>query len=953
MVSFALSFTWTVILFIKILNMKLKSTFLFIALLLSGAILAQRTITGKVVDDEENPLIGATVVVKGTTNGTITDLDGSYSIEVAPDVQILVFSYTGYESQEVTIGTSNVIDVTLETGAQLLSEVVVTGQGVGIERKRLTSSVDVITADQIEAAPVVRLDQVLQSRLPGTQVRLASGQPGTASIIRNRGPISANASATPVIIIDGVRVDNLNSNPQLNVATGGAASSAIADIPIESIERVEFIRGGAATTLYGADAANGVLQIFTKRGTKGAARFNFEALAGTMRGERTFLFFDEIGDLYFKDGVQQSYRLGVDGGSDKVTYNFSGNFYDDNGVNNLNEQTRMGLRSSVGATISERLQYNGSAAFTNTYFTRDYNANSSFSRFGQLEAGAFGDLSELTSGALDSLSDFLLEQGKLTDITEAVRRFQTSHTFSYQPFKNFSARFTFGLDSRRSKTQNLQTNAYLIHIGAVAPGTDDQGSINVATRDFISSTADLNLQYSATLGDFSFITGAGGQIIREKDEQYAIIANNVPDGVETVNTAADIQLQDFVREIAFGGFYFSENIGFKNRLFLDAAVRFDGNSAFGEDIGLVDIYRIGMTYTLSDEPFMQSISNLLPLVRLRANFGQATNFPTPFARDRVYNVNPYNGLSSITYGNPGNPALGPERVDSYEAGVDLGLFSGLLSFRFTYYNNTTVDAIFTPPSVPSSGQFAQEANVGEVTNKGIELETTIRILDKKDLTLAINGSLTTNQNLVVSSGGAPEFGVGGFTFLGTFVKEGLPLGYLRGSRPVFDAEGKVISVERNAFLGDTNPDGYGTFGLNFSWKRLSFFASADYQYGAQAAALDDVLRFFNGVIDEDRIPLAAQSTNFTDLAGVWIEDTDFIKVRNIGLAYNFNVANMRLRKLEIGFNMRNPIVWGTATFDPEITGAGITAQDGFASGGFGYGTESVPKEFLLSLRLGF
>lgn len=933
--------------------MKLKAFIFLLALTLATSLMAQRTITGKIIDEENNPLIGATVVVKGTAIGTVADFDGNYAIQVQADATTLVFSYTGYESQEIAIGTADVMDVTLKTGTQLLNEVVVTGQGVGIERKRLTSTVDVITADQISAAPVVRIDQILQSRLPGTQVRLSSGQPGTASLIRNRGPISANASATPVIIIDGVRVDNLNSNPQLNVGTGGASSSALADIPVESIERVEFIRGGAATTLYGADAANGVLQIFTKKGTKGAAKFNFEALAGTMRGERTFLYFPETGDAYFKDGMEQSYRLGVDGGSDKVTYNFSGNYYRDNGTNNLNEQSRAGFRSSVSAIVSPQLNYTGSAAFSSTYFTRDQNANSSFSRFGQLEAGAYGDLSEASDGFLDSLKTQMKLQGGLTDITESVRRFQTSHTFQYQPFKNFSSRLTFGLDSRRSKQQDVQTNAYLIQVGAVPEGTDDQGSITIATRDFLALTADLNLQYKIEAGDFSFITGAGGQIIRESDEQYGIVATDVTEGSETVNNAADVTVQDFLQTIAFGGFYFSENIGFKNKFFLDAAVRFDGNSAFGEDIGLVDIYRVGLAYTLSDEPFMQSLSNILSLVRLRANYGQATNFPTPFARDRVFNVNPYNGLSSLTFGNPGNSNLGPEQVNSYEGGVDLGLFDGLLSLRFTYYDNTTVDAIFTPPSVPSSGLGAQEANVGEVTNKGIELETTIRLIDKKDLSLSINGSLTTNKNKVVSSGGAPEFGVGGFTFLGTFVKEGLPLGYLRGTQPTLDAEGKVISVERNAFLGDSNPDGYGTFGINFNWKRLSFFTSADYQYGAQAAALDDVLRFFNGVIDEERIPVAAQSSNFTDLAGLWIDDTDFIKVRNVGLAYNFNVANTKLTKLELGINLRNPFVWGTSSFDPEVTGAGIGAQDGFASGGFGYGTESQPKEFLLSLRLGF
>lgn len=934
----------------------MKSLLYFTLLLLfsSTTLLGQRTITGTVTGDTGDPLIGATVVAKGTTIGTVTEVDGTYSLNVPDTTRVLVFSYTGYQTEEVALGASNTVDIALNPGVRL-EEIVVTGQGIGIERKRLTSTVDVLNAEQIEAAPVTQLDQILQSRLPGAQIRLSSGQPGTASIIRNRGPISANSSATPVIIVDGVRVDNLNSNPALGLDTGGASSSAIADIPVESIERVEFIRGGAATTLYGADAANGVLQIFTKKGTKGTARFNFESQLGAMQGETKFLRFDRTADLIYNPGFVQSYRAGVDGGGDNVTYNFSGNYYDDNGFNNVNQQRRVGLRSSISANIGQHLQYIGSAAFASNYFTRDYNANTSFARFGNIEGGAYGNVDELSSGAYDTLKQQLTLQGQLTDVTEAVRRFQTSHTFQYNPFNGLDAKITVGLDNRESEQRDLESNALLISKDAVAPGTDDQGNLNVATRNFLSITTDLNIQYRFDVGNFSFITGTGGQLIRQQDKQYQTVATNLTEGSETVNNAAETQTQDYLREIAFGGFYFSENIGFQNKLFLDAAARFDGNSAFGKDIGLVDIYRVGLTYSLTDEPFFTetSLGNIFTQIKFRANFGQATNFPTPFARDRVFAVNPFLGIPTFTFGNPGNQELRPETVNSYEAGLDLAMLNSRLRFRFTYYDNTTVDAIFTPPSIPSSGQLAQETNVGEISNKGIELEGIFRILDMQNLSLDFNASLTTNKNLVVSSGGAPEFVVGGFTFLGSFVKEGEPLGYFRGGKPIFDAEGNLVEVERNAFLGDPNPDGYGTLGLTLNWQRLSFYTTADYQYGAQGVAVDDVLRYFNGVNDPGRIPENAASASFFDLAGVWVENTDFLKIRNIGFFYNIPVENTVFKRLELGINLRNPFAFASSSFDPEVTGAGIGAQNGFSAGGFGFGTESQPKQYLFTIRAGF
>ncbi len=430
--------------------MKKITLLLSLLFVVGGTLLAQRTVTGSVTDTEGTPLIGASLLVEGTSSGTVTDFDGNFTINNVPaTATALIVSYTGYATSEVDIPDDNKIDIVLEDNAIGLTEIVVSGQGVGIERKRLTTTVDVITSEQLELAPITQLDQVLQSRLPGAQIRLSSGQPGTASIIRNRGPITANGSSTPVIIIDGVRVDNLNSNPTLGLNTGGASSSALADIPIESIERVEFIRGGAATTLYGADAANGVLQIFTKKGTSGSARLTGGAIVGAMVGEEKFLKFEETADVLFEPGLVQQYRVGVDGGSDVATYNFSGSFYDDDGFNDLNEQRRISARFGTHANIGKNISYDGSASFTSNYFTRDYNANTSFSRFSNLESGDFGDLTTISGAGLDSIRTDLFEQGSLTDITEAIRRFQTSQQITYKPFEGFTSRLIVGLDSRR------------------------------------------------------------------------------------------------------------------------------------------------------------------------------------------------------------------------------------------------------------------------------------------------------------------------------------------------------------------------------------------------------------------------------------------------------------------------------------------------------------------------
>ena len=308
--------------------MKKLSLIMGLLLLCIGVMSAQRTVVGQISDTDGTPLIGATILAKGTDSGAVTDIDGNYSIGVPAGANTLEISYTGYETQEIVLGVANVVNVTLESGIAL-TEVVVSGQGAGIQRKRLSTQVDVIDSETIDQLPANQIDQLLQSNAPGAQVRLSSGQPGTASIIRTRGPISASSSSTPVIIVDGVRVDNLNSNSALGLGTGGADVSALADIPVESIEKIEYIKGGAATTLYGADAANGVIQIITKKGRPGENNIFFETRLGAINAETRFLAYERTGEALFEPGFLQEYKAGLNGGSEKFSYNVVGSLYTD------------------------------------------------------------------------------------------------------------------------------------------------------------------------------------------------------------------------------------------------------------------------------------------------------------------------------------------------------------------------------------------------------------------------------------------------------------------------------------------------------------------------------------------------------------------------------------------------------------------------------------------------
>ena len=912
----------------------------------------QKTITGTVNDETGLPLPGATVVVDGTTRGVATDFDGNFSIQ-ASEGETLVITYIGYADQKIVIGSQDNYTINLRPDSEL-EEIILTGQGSGIERRKLSTTVDVILEEDIDKLPATQIDQLLQASAPSAQIRLSSGQPGTAAIIRTRGPISAATSSTPVVIVDGIRVDNLNSNPEIGIGTGGADVSALADIPVESIERIEYIKGGAATTLYGADAANGVIQIITKKGTAGSNRIYFESRLGSIQGTDDYLRYARTAEAIFEPGLLQEYKIGFNGGDEKSTYNFSGSLYKDDSFNDLNEQVKRSLSFGYTRNISDRLKYQSSMSYVGFESNLDFNANTSFSRFSAFEGGGRGNLDELSRAEWIEERDRARIIGSNVDIRSTVNRFTASNKFTYDFGGNIVGNFTTGVDFRSNVQEENDTNTLLIALDAEPEGTTDKAELNRVIRNNFIITSDINFTHRGEINDFSFVSILGAQFFRTADRQNRLDGSGGVDGSTSINTFPTITGSDFVLENANYGLYFLENIGFYDIAFLELGGRMDYNTNAGDNTEAIFLPKIGVTYNFSDHDFFQnsSIRSILNSVKVRANYGEATNFAQPFSQDRTFALESFLGQPSFRFDNPGNSNLKSETVQTSEIGLELGFLDNRFNLSGTYYRGITKDALFTPTQPPSSGLLNQIQNIGEIENKGWEFALSAYVLQNDSHKLSFNLSYNTNENKVLSSGGAAPFNVGGFTVIGAWVEEGQSLGYLRGTSSTPNGDG-TYTREANSTLGKTFAPEFGSVSLNYSWKKLNFYATGDYQLGGKIVDLSFLLRHLRGV-DSSGIPddLAGTTSPF-NYVNYFTFDNDFFKIRNIGISYDFGQQFNVFSNISVAITATNPFNWTKGLFDPETTGSGIGNQNGFGSGGFFYGTESAPRTFISSVKFQF
>lgn len=962
--------------------------FLFLLFMLTGFSFSapDGQVGGKVVDSKtQEPLVGVTIILRDNPMvGTITDADGDFSLPVDDLQEVLKVIYLGYESCEVDLASVTwPLVIEMDRDNFRLDEAVITGQGAEISRRRLSSNVATVDEAELENLPQGRVDQMLQNALPNVQITMSNGQPGTTSLVKSRGLSSAYSSSTPVIYVDGVRVDNMNTGAALNNPLDGntAMSGSIGDIPMENIDHIEYVTGGAATTLYGSDAANGVIQIFTKKGGYGGMNISFEAQLGAEVASSQFYHFKRTKDLLHQNGFYQKYRLAMDAGNEKYGFSLGFSMSDDTGtlIHNANEDRKYDLRFGSRLKINKWIEYQNSFGMTLEDFGRSRNGNEGgYTGLWFTEGSAAANFTYTTPDGdvvsynpdIDAADEYEYSQMKafvdkaeaLQYNKESVRRFQTSHSIKLTPLSNLTLKGTVGLDYRLNNNKVITTNEFLIHTQQKPAGTSDAGSINNFDRKYMGVTVDLNAQYRYRYEDLlSSFTTAGFQFFSTYDHQSVYNGSNVRDGAQII-TGAGVQTSDEWLSFLYNyGVFVQENIGFKDKYYIDLGLRADYNTAFGDNVGWQLYPKVGLSYLLSDEKFMRPVieSRVLTSLKIFANYGVAGNYPPAFAYQKTIDVNSFLGQQAASFGQYGNPDLGPEKKHSYEAGFNTVLFDNFLNIGFTYYYALTKGALFSVPSLPSSGQEASYLkNVGEIENKGVEITTSFQLVDTRDWYVRLNASFNTNHNKVLDAGGTVPFAIGGFSSrtVQTVVEEGKPVGFIRGSKAVLNPDGTLKEVLQLQDLGSTLPVFYGNFSLNVNYKNLSFFLSGDYQAGSYVHSFDRQFRFAKGLKD-DSIPEQAlegisQSQAWLDFTNFFVEKADFLKIRNIGISYAFSPRKL-LEKVIVGFNVYNPFAFTASSVDPEATLSGGLSQGAVTTGGINYSTYSTPRQYIFSVKILF
>ncbi|WP_421919601.1 TonB-dependent receptor domain-containing protein [Marinifilum sp.] len=921
-------------------------------------------VTGIVSNESGIRVPGVNVVEKGTFNGVITDKEGKFTIHLKNEYSSLIFSFIGYQTQIVEVRGNSQLNVILKIESEILADIVITGQGIGQDKKRLTSKAAIVSEATLEKNVNTRIDQILQSEIPNLQISMIGGQPGSSSNIRARGVSSGFTNTTPIIYVDGVRMDNLNGPSALGAITGysNAANSSVANIPVENIERIEFVNGGAATTLYGADAANGVIQIFTKKGTPHKMHAFAKVETGFEKATADFYHFDATEDLLNQNGFIQKYSLGIKGGGEAVTFSFTGGMEHNTGtrIHNQNENKRYFLSLGTNAYLSKNIRYSGSMNYNSFNYNRIRSGNlGGYTGLWSLEGGAIksfsfdNKLDEMEPEEYAQLKDFVSEAERLQDRTAKNRRFQMSHSFVYSPNDNFNLKMLVGIDHFTQRESDIISNEYL-----TATNSSNESSITNTKRDFLGLTLEAIAGYNFEIGDFSFNNQLGLQGFRNDEEQVEYKGTNIPNGAVSIENAANTSADQRIIELANYGIFFNTNINYLDKYTFEFGLRGDKSEAFGDQIGMQYYPRLGLSYLISEEDFIAA-SNMISNWKIRANYGEAGNLPPAYAHERTINYSGYNGDIAVGFGQPGNSSLKPEKIQSFEIGTELELFNSYLTLGIDYYTSKTVDALMYAPQIPSTGSssFAIQ-NIGEISNNGFEFSLKGDIIRSRKLTLSAFATLNTLENEVKELNGLPPFAINGFSerTIQIVVMEGESVGVLRGNKAIWE-NNVITGYDALSVLGKTTPDIYGNFGISLNVSNFNFFINADYQKGAAAHSFDRQFRYVYGASDEG-IPQeeieANGRSNWLAMTDQFVEKTDFIKVRTIAATYALNLHKYGLNQIVFSANVINPFNFSSSSFDPEVSQAGSKlGQGSLSTGGIAYAIESTPRQFLFGVNFKF
>jgi TonB-dependent starch-binding outer membrane protein SusC len=870
---------------------------------------AQRAITGNIKDVAGEPLIGANIIVQGTSIGAISDLDGNFELSVPNDATILVASYTGYTSKEVALGTSNVISIILEAG-QLLDEIVVVGYGTQI-KSRLTGNIAKVSGADIQNAPVVSLEGALQGKAAGVFIEATNGKAGGASRMRIRGASSINASNQPLYVIDGLPM----STESLNSL--GGATNPIADINPNDIESIEILKDASAAAIYGSRGANGVVIITTKKGGKDGSKINFNVQYGSSNPTRLREFMNTEEFLsHFREAAANSDAIEEDGWAAFVESRFlrySGHagervdgqfrFKADEGTIDTDWQreafkTAPTLMADISATGgSETLKYFASASYNNqdgiivgNNFERfsgrlnvdsklnswiDLGLNMSLSRsfIGQVTAdNAFSTPIQLV--ALAPITPIRNKEGALydtpvstyynglIDVEDALRNLVNNRTIANGVL---SFKLTEGLKWRNElgfDLFNLKENGYWTPRTETGRSTNGSGFANYGeTQNIVGKSY---LTYDKTFGKLGLNAVAGTELQKTDIDRADVTGVEFPtEDLKTIASAAEIQGgTSTFSNFSFVSYFSRFNFDYLGKYLFTIAGRVDGSSRFGENnrYGFFPATSVG--YLLSEESFLKD-SELISFLKLRASYGRTGNAAiSNFGHLGLYGSGTYNNQPGLRPTQIANPDLQWEKTDQIDVGIDFGFLNNRISGEIDYYNKNTSDLLLQVPVPGTSGFSTQLRNIGAVRNRGVEFVLNTNNVTGK-FTWNTSFNVAFNRNVVTNLGDQDLIDEGSSRFMNV-VKVGEQLGAFYGAEyaGVDPQNGDAIwykNTEENprettndyneaefVVLGNPTPDWIGGLTNTFSYQGIDLGFTFQGVLGNQIHLTGDAFMACNG-----------------------------------------------------------------------------------------------------------
>lgn len=963
---------------------------------LTEVIEAPKTVNGRVTDENGDSLPGASILIKGTSDGVVTDIDGNFTLNVNEE-DILVISYVGYQSQEVLVGTRSTIDVSLEQAYASLDEIVVVGYGTK-KRDDIVTSVSSVKTDDILKVPSSDIGEMLRGKAAGVYVTVGNAGPGSSSKIQIRGKRSLSAGNDPIVIADGVPIGSIN------------------DINPNDIQSIDILKDATAQAIYGARAANGVILITTKRGKKGEMSINYSGYHGVQFVKRNFdvyspgeftklkreAFRTENNGIYRSDrdiftpteleiiasgdyidwekellkiAPITNHNISISSATEKTSVYTSVNYLGQKGVIpgtdfqrgtvRLNADQKLTEWLKIGINTSWQLSNNNTPGTENTLLR-----SITSSPLGKIY-NEDGSLKLNPSGVQESYNPLL--DIKTTSTLREDRNDIMNLFLDITPFTGFKYRFNSSRRSWNRKTTSYSTSESLF---GVLRGGQGFGYINL--EDNVEWQLENIVTYDFDIGTDHFFTVTGVQsIIQSTYNNFRNESSNYPNdilGVYGLSSAAFNTPSVAGRSRGLASFVGRLEYQYQNRYFVTASIRTDGSTVFAENNKWASFPAFAVGWNIGNESFLSS--SAINVLKVRASYGSVGNQGiSPYGSQSLAKQGDYifNGVKATGYA-PGrrlpNPNLKWETSTTLNIGLDFGIWTSRLTGSVEVYDTRTTDLLVKQALNATTGYTSMLANLGEIQNKGIELSLNSILIENDDLQVSLGCTASKNINKILSLYGKDEDmdgkeddDLGNKWFIGhpiDVLYRYKAIGIFQEGENIVenthqpDAKpGDIKLYDKDPEDGELNasdrlitsltPDWYGSVFLNVNLKGFDFAATA---YTVQGITKDNPYLYEYSKGGSLRSVFSGIKQNYwtpENPTGNWPRPNSGIDPQNITSLGAQDASYIRLQNVTLGYSLPSQMIskWGINKLRFYGTGQNLFTWTSYQS----YSPEKNPDQY--------